>query len=198
MLWRPKTFKLRYMPGDNCNIDALCGELVGSGLVVLYGDGMAVIPTFRQHQHVNPREQESKLPAPDEELTQARRVATRADQEQHAQVGKEGKGREGKGKEERVEARASRFALDSLPSDWGDFCRRERQDLDPFATFDRFRDYWRSVPGAKGRKLDWPATWRNWVRNERADRPKAKQSPDEVAAEAIRLMEQRDAQARAA
>ena len=29
---------------------------------------------------------------------------------------------------------------------------------------DRFRDYWTAVPGAKGRKADWPATWRNWVR----------------------------------
>lgn len=27
-----------------------------------------------------------------------------------------------------------------------------------------FVDYWRAVPGAKGIKLDWPATWRNWVR----------------------------------
>lgn len=29
---------------------------------------------------------------------------------------------------------------------------------------DKFRDYWRAVPGAKGRKLDWDATWRNWIR----------------------------------
>lgn len=28
----------------------------------------------------------------------------------------------------------------------------------------RFIDYWLSVPGARGRKLDWPATWRNWMR----------------------------------
>ena len=28
-----------------------------------------------------------------------------------------------------------------------------------------FRDYWRSVPGAKGKKSDWDATWRNWIRN---------------------------------
>lgn len=27
-----------------------------------------------------------------------------------------------------------------------------------------FRDYWIAVPGAKGVKLDWLATWRNWVR----------------------------------
>jgi len=30
---------------------------------------------------------------------------------------------------------------------------------------DRFRDYWIAQPGAKGRKLDWEATWRNWCRN---------------------------------
>ena len=28
-----------------------------------------------------------------------------------------------------------------------------------------FRDYWRSVAGARGRKADWDATWRNWIRN---------------------------------
>lgn len=30
--------------------------------------------------------------------------------------------------------------------------------------FDRFQDYWTAVPGQKGRKLDWLATWRNWIR----------------------------------
>lgn len=29
---------------------------------------------------------------------------------------------------------------------------------------DRFRDYWTAQPGAKGRKTDWAATWRNWAR----------------------------------
>ncbi|WP_131827714.1 hypothetical protein [Mycolicibacterium conceptionense] len=28
----------------------------------------------------------------------------------------------------------------------------------------KFTDYWRAQPGAKGRKTDWPATWRNWIR----------------------------------
>ena len=27
-----------------------------------------------------------------------------------------------------------------------------------------FRDYWISVPGQKGVKLDWDATWRNRIR----------------------------------
>ena len=28
----------------------------------------------------------------------------------------------------------------------------------------KFRDYWKAVPGQKGVKLDWDATWRNWLR----------------------------------
>lgn len=33
------------------------------------------------------------------------------------------------------------------------------------AEAEKFRDYWVAIPGAKGRKADWPATWRNWCRN---------------------------------
>ena len=29
----------------------------------------------------------------------------------------------------------------------------------------QFLDYWRSKPGKDGLKLDWPGTWRMWVRN---------------------------------
>jgi len=40
---------------------------------------------------------------------------------------------------------------------------------------DKFRDYWVGVAGAKGRKADWDATWRNWIRKAIADRaPKFK------------------------
>lgn len=28
----------------------------------------------------------------------------------------------------------------------------------------KFRDYWRAQPGQRGVKLDWDATWRNWLR----------------------------------
>lgn len=36
---------------------------------------------------------------------------------------------------------------------------------------DTFRDYWVAQPGQKGIKLDWAATWRNWVRRGRTERP---------------------------
>lgn len=92
LTWKPATFKLRYLPGDNTDIHALCGEIVSQRLVVLYGDGLACIPSFLAHQHINPRESVSKLPKFDA-------CATRADASNldlHAQVGKEGKGKEGK------------------------------------------------------------------------------------------------------
>jgi uncharacterized protein YdaU (DUF1376 family) len=54
-----------------------------------------------------------------------------------------------------------------LPKDWEDFCKTTRADLKPQEVFDQFKDYWVSVGGQKGTKLDWTATWRNWVRNQR-------------------------------
>lgn len=29
---------------------------------------------------------------------------------------------------------------------------------------DYFIDYWKAIPGSRGVKLDWSATWRNWMR----------------------------------
>jgi uncharacterized protein YdaU (DUF1376 family) len=34
----------------------------------------------------------------------------------------------------------------------------------------KFRDYWASAVGARARKSDWPACWRNWVRKAADDR----------------------------
>jgi len=56
------------------------------------------------------------------------------------------------------------------PPEWLDWARKERPDLDASDVAQRFRDYWTAKPGRDGRKLDWAATWRNWVRNERPPR----------------------------
>jgi hypothetical protein len=69
--------------------------------------------------------------------------------------------------------RAADAPASRLPADWTPspddiaFCKTERPDLDATATGARFHDYWVAQPGAKGKKTDWPATWRNWVRNEK-------------------------------
>jgi len=38
------------------------------------------------------------------------------------------------------------------------------EGIDPDREADSFRDYWAAKPGAAGRKSNWSATWRNWVR----------------------------------
>jgi uncharacterized protein YdaU (DUF1376 family) len=64
--------------------------------------------------------------------------------------------------------KAQRLKLESLPVDWANFCNRERPDLNPKDIWNQFRDYWISVGGSKGARLDWFATWRNWVRNQKS------------------------------
>ena len=63
-----------------------------------------------------------------------------------------------------------------LPREWRDFCVQERPELHPTQTFEKFRDYWIAQAGQKGVKLDWFATWRNWVRNTNAP----KQNPADI------------------
>lgn len=45
-----------------------------------------------------------------------------------------------------------------------EWAERETPQVAVIPETERFCDYWRAVPGARGRKLDWEATWRNWMR----------------------------------
>lgn len=93
MSWKPKTFKIRYFPADNFDIDALCDALVTRGLVCLYGESHAFIPSFKSHQHINPREKESVLPAPNEEnLSRVSDASVTVDARAGRKEGKERKG----------------------------------------------------------------------------------------------------------
>lgn len=86
------------------------------------------------------------------------------------------KNRVDKSREESSERTASRKAF-RLPTDFQLTAERklvaEAEKLPAERTFEKFRDYWSSASGAKARKLDWDATWRNWCRTE-ADRGGAK------------------------
>jgi uncharacterized protein YdaU (DUF1376 family) len=53
-----------------------------------------------------------------------------------------------------------------LPEDW-----KPKEHLDRMDEFDAFRDYWIAVPGQRGVKLDWDATWRNWIRRSSPAKP---------------------------
>lgn len=59
-----------------------------------------------------------------------------------------------------------------LPSDWNpspqdlnEACRKLGGAEPASQELDKFRDHWKAAPGQRGVKLDWDATWRNWIRN---------------------------------
>jgi uncharacterized protein YdaU (DUF1376 family) len=57
-----------------------------------------------------------------------------------------------------------------LPKEWEDWAKHERPDLNLRSVGEQFRDYWSAKTGSGATKLDWQATWRNWVRNQRQER----------------------------
>lgn len=61
-----------------------------------------------------------------------------------------------------------------LTSDMRTWAAREVPGLDIDDSTRRFVDYWRAESGAKARKLDWVAAWRNWLRRD-ADRSTGRQ-----------------------
>jgi len=85
--------------------------------------------------------------------------------------------------------RGERLALNfSFPVEWEQFCKETRPELHPTRTFDQFKDYWISQAGQKGVKLDWFATWRNWVRSTNAP----KQNPADIARVTVPMNNQPD------
>ena len=68
-----------------------------------------------------------------------------------------------------------------LPADWSpseeDRAFAQAEGIDPEREAASFRDYWTSKPGAAGRKSNWSATWRNWVRRSAERKPSNAEQP---------------------
>lgn len=104
---------------------------------------------------------------------------------------------EEKRREEKRDSEQRRSRGSRLPADWTltDEYRKAaaevRQDwptghVETVAA--SFRDYWHAQPGAKGVKLDWLATWRNWCRNDRGRPAGVSQSGQHTPAPRQRVM----------
>jgi hypothetical protein len=75
-------------------------------------------------------------------------------------------------KKRQKEQRGSRLANNwVLPNDWEYWANKERPDLNAAQVADQFKDFWCSKAGKDAVKLDWLATWRNWVRNQKIAKP---------------------------
>lgn len=179
---RPKKIKMEIFPADDISVDESLSSLDRVNLILRYevdGKRFINIENFAKHQHPHHMEVASVIPAPpinnessardqvvDESLTnRSQPDIPRANPSESLLlipdspllIPDTGKN---------LSARGTRLEKDWTPSDEQfEFCLHERPDLKAAEVADRFRDYWVAVPGAKGRKLDWDATWRNWVRN---------------------------------
>ena len=97
----------------------------------------------------------------------------------------------GKIQAEACTKRAGRLSKDfSLPRDWGEWAVSEGWPEDAVRTEAmKFKDYWISKSGRDATKLDWLATWRNWMRNskstnsqQKGNKPNGRDIADRVAA----------------
>lgn len=169
--WKPGTLKMRYLPGDNCDINTLAQELIDAGLIALYevdGKRYAEIPTFTTHQVINNRESESTRPA--RNFDASSRVKA------EGKEGREGKGKEEEGKEgEAPRKRSAQTPAIPQPDDvdqqtWADWLSLRKAKKAPVTetvvngardesakagmTLDAFLQVW-CLRGSQGLQADW-------------------------------------------
>ena len=157
-------------------IDGWLRSLVRHGLVTMYKvDDKPYLQILKWEQRVRSK---GKYPSPDG--SQPIDIVLTNDSELLTDDGL-GKGL-GKGKGMgNGGSRATRMANDFLlPDSWIEFCKENRPDLDPQATFLEFKDYWIAKAGKDGCKTDWEATWRNWVRRAFSKPVVSKKSDDKA------------------
>lgn len=137
---------------------------------------------WAEHQRIN-RPTASRFPSPEEAENAPADPPTEPSPLAHAQLSEpsppEGKGT-GKGREQGPPSgESSRTRSDRatrLPSRWKPEREEELQAQAASAGVDlhrelaKFRDYWFAKAGKDGRKVDWQATWRNWLRKAIDDR----------------------------
>ena len=127
--WQPRVLKLDVLPFDELDFEKVLAALRDHGFLVQYeyaGEQFGHIPSWGKHQHINQREADSVLPAPDLEgsITCV-----------HVHARGEGKGREveRKGKETDVEPKLDVGPADRIFAYW----QREHRHPDAKLTTDR-------------------------------------------------------------
>lgn len=65
-----------------------------------------------------------------------------------------------------------------VTADMRQWASQETPAIDVDHSTRMFVDHWRAAT-RNATKLDWPATWRNWLRRDQQDRPRTKQTPEE-------------------
>lgn len=175
-LLRSACYPLQIDKVSDADIGKWTTKCVAAGLVSVYPaqDGKRYLQIVKFGQQVRAK---SKFPEPahdfyGEHSIPDENICKQVIADAHLDggvVGDEGEGERAGTSAEKRKARSpsgSRLPADwSLPDDWRKWAAAERQDLDIGKEAEKFADYWHAKPGKDGRKADWRATWRNWIRN---------------------------------
>ncbi len=205
---KPRQLKMRIFPGDEIDVEPLLRELVDLGRITRF-EGTITIRNFALHQKPHKRWWTTcdlpgcSLPegAGPQGATVAGRHATRKSTvgQPLSTVGHGGSTSDGDGDvdgevdltptESGPRKRGSR-----LPDDWVpdralvEQMRAECPYVDQQSEHRKFVDYWRGQPGQRGVKLDWPATYRNWIRRSAERAAPRQQQTDDLFSRAAQRM----------
>lgn len=160
-----------------CGVTGFCNAMIKAGWMDDDGEELK-LPFYDRHNSATAKsralgsKRQHKFKNKDESNGEGNAKGNASDNgySLHKSSRREEKRREEESREEKDKgnARGSRLPTDWQPSEQEiEFCQTERPDLDCQSVADQFRDYWHGVAGAKGCKLDWSATWRNWVRSQK-------------------------------
>jgi len=163
---RPKRIKMQMFPADDIDADLMLQALHDAGFIQRYEseDNQYIqIVNFTKHQNPHMKEAASTIPAPCKHHTSpADSLNLVTDSLNLSRAGKK--------------PRKPKKTGQRLPKNWQPskelrtWAMTERTDLDIKRVIDSFTDYWIAKTGSTATKLDWDATFRNWVRNEKSNR----------------------------
>jgi len=178
---RPKRIKMQIFPADNFDTNEMLQQLHDSGFIQRYNvDGVDYIQiiNFLKHQKPHQNEKASEIPEfsnqgskqvqPRKQVSTTKEAATRADSLNPLT--------DSLNPSRADNARKPKKTGKRLPPGWKPsqelltWAMTERTDLDIKRVIDSFTDYWIAKTGSAATKLDWDATFRNWVRNEKSNR----------------------------
>lgn len=98
--WRERTLKRECLPYDDVDFSRVLDALTSRGFLRKYqvnNEEFGFIPTWHDHQHINPKEKQSQIPEPIENKEESNATLTRERRDDDAPLRK---GKERKGKEQ--------------------------------------------------------------------------------------------------
>ena len=168
---RPKKIKMMMFPCDAIDVDVMLQKLHDAGFIQRYKiDNIKYIQivNFSKHQNPHMKEAESTIPAPCSHSASPEKAHASPADSLNLVTDSLNLSRAGTRKPKKTGQR--------LPKNWQPskelrtWAMTERTDLDIKRVIDSFTDYWIAKTGSTATKLDWDATFRNWVRNEKSNR----------------------------